>query len=52
LPVGAEDRRTANVTMPPSGTLTVDGETISVGEVPPQTFPLSVKLVGFALAPL
>jgi hypothetical protein len=52
LPVGAEDRRTATVTMPPSGTLTLAGETIKVGEAPPHTFPFSVKLVGFALAPL
>src|SRR5262249_36596438 len=52
LPVGADERRTANVTMPPSGTLTFAGETMRVGAAPPHTVPLSLKLVGFALAPL
>jgi hypothetical protein len=52
LAVGAAERRTAYVTMPPSGTLTLVGVTTSCGVVPPHTVPLRVNEVGSAFTPL
>ena len=38
--------------MPPSGTLMLVGVTTRLGADPPQTVPLSAKLVGSALTPV